>query len=142
MNRQLDDGGLQRLFRGMRDEDERAAPQFARVLGGAEVRIRRPACLRLLRITAVGAALVVLCVVGIEIATRPEDHRAVLDRAPNATGSSPAPERDLQSGIPIWRWQSPTGFLLRNPGDEILRAVPRLDRSFIEIDATTFEEIS
>lgn len=142
MNHQLDDEGLQTIFRGMRDEDERVAPPFARVVGPAEVRVQRTSAFRLLRLTAAGATLVVLCLVGIIVVPRPKDRDADLEQPPAVTTRSSAPEGSQQSGIPMWQWQSPTNFLLRTPGDEILRSVPRLDRSEIEIDAATSDDIS
>jgi len=33
----------------------------------------------------------------------------------------------VQLGLASVRWESPTDFLLRLPGDELLRVVPRLD---------------
>ena len=39
----------------------------------------------------------------------------------------------------ISRWRSPTEFLLNSPGEQLLKTVPRLDESLLEIKAVTLD---
>ena len=45
----------------------------------------------------------------------------------------PAAPRAWQSELLISRWQSPTDFLLKSPGDQLLMSVPRVNDSVIEL---------
>jgi hypothetical protein len=104
-----DDRDLRERFGALRGEDERAAPDFARLS-------RRPAP-RLPRWRALAwagaAALVVLAVV----LGRPWSSRA---------------PRQSQAAPSITTWTSPTDFLLETPGRQLLQAAPASGRRWIE----------
>ena len=107
-----DDRDLRDLFQAARRAEREAAPPFARVLAGRSGRPmgagagRRPATRWLVAAGAVAAVLLVVA-------------KAV--RPPG--GVTPA---DLKLARAVSSWRSPTEFLLRVPGAELLANPPRL----------------
>jgi hypothetical protein len=72
-------------------------------------------------------------------------HKAKLALATGFGNKQKAGRRPLpgQSQLPdmlISRWHSPTDFLLRSPGDRLLRTIPRLSATTAEIKALSFDE--
>ncbi|HLG13269.1 MAG TPA: hypothetical protein VJH03_01935 [Blastocatellia bacterium] len=50
--------------------------------------------------------------------------------------------RHAQSAILISQWRSPTDFLLRTPGDALLKTLPRVGGSVVEINAIPPREMN
>ena len=105
-----DDEGLRRLFEELRAADGRAVPPFEAVLGAARSRAARRRARRPLR---AAAALAALAAAGALIVLRPWTPRF--------------------EPVPIASWRSPTAFLLNTPGDALLRSVPSLTASVVEL---------
>lgn len=97
-----DDNELRERFAGLRREDRAAVPAFRRSLAAVRVRPNR----RGLGFAAAAMLAVVALVVMLTVRTR---HRSPVDIA----------------GV---RVRAPTDFLLKLPGAELLRTVPRLGR--------------
>lgn len=105
------DRELARLFSEVRRADEASAPPFAHVLeratAGRAAR-SRPALFRFAALAAVFAAAALAA--------------ALLRR--------PAPETaGRQRPVTLAQWKSPTDWLLRTPGSELLTALPTLPAS-------------
>ncbi len=96
-----DDRDLRERFLAARAEDERAAPSFAALLASAAARGGSRSRISRLVLAALAAALLL-----------------VLLPQP---GRRPRPELEPS----ITEWRSPTDFLLRTPGREVLGAIPR-----------------
>lgn len=104
MTRRPDDIDLRRLFSAMRTADaRRGVPDFAAGWSRA-VRAAAPRS-RLRRLIVVGTAIAAGVALIVIVERR---------SAPPATGWD------------FIRWESPTAFLLRGPGDALLRDVPTL----------------
>jgi hypothetical protein len=102
-----DDHQLMKGFQALRREDAARTPAFRATVAAA--RARQPAAPghRALRLAAAAAAVAVGAAVLV----------------------STWRERDgvrLQIDLATVRWQAPTDFLLKLPGDELLRSVPQL----------------
>ena len=112
MKQDLPDPELKQLFTDLRRQDERRAPSFGSTCHTAlERQSATPAgAPRFLRL-AVPAALIVVAVVTSSL---------VIGR--KNSGSQAA----LTLSFAIAEWQSPTDFLLRTPGDELMRTLPEL----------------
>src|SRR5262249_37508166 len=154
---------IRKLFQQLREEDEPNAPSFAHDWNGALSRRERPrrhwAGWRL----ASGVApLIFLCAgcLGWWVFLRPSTKQQApiesvrSDRpAPDATPPvSPLPgpvknppnvarrRREFVGSRPsvilISQWRSPTESLLRTPGEQLFKRVPRLDESLVNIKAT------
>lgn len=98
-----DDRDLRRAFDALRGEATAHTPPFDATVGAARRRLVPGARRR----TLVLAATAVLVGVALDLVL---------------TSHRPGVRRGLASV----RWESPTDFLLRLPGDELLRVVPRL----------------
>lgn len=152
MNQDWEEKGIKRLFREMRQEDERLAPSFGRV-GGIEVAGGASRRRSVLRFAAAAAFIIVLSgsvwllaarlsknAPPSEIAAAPPPAPAdqiVADLTPAKTLAPPVDDRSRNSSHRVRRrgrmdaeliaeWRSPTGFLLTTPGGELLMTVPRL----------------
>lgn len=154
---------IKEMFQQLREEDERNAPAFTRAwnatLSRREKPWRRWAVWRL----AAGATALILLGAGclgwwmffrqstrrqapIEI-VRSEQPAPVV--TPPPVFPSPAPVKNPPNvtrrqrpfvrpqapAILISQWRSPTEFLLRTPGEQLFRRVPRLDESLVNIKA-------
>ncbi|HKA36060.1 MAG TPA: hypothetical protein VKH43_04525 [Thermoanaerobaculia bacterium] len=104
-----EDRDLERLFEGLRRQDEASAPRFrdvlaGRIVSGPRVALRLP----VLRLAAVVVLLGVASVMAVRFVRR-------------------APEQALpEKETPIAAWSSPTAWLLETPGRELLTEVPSL----------------
>lgn len=100
-----DDHHLRKAFEALRREDAAGTPPFGATLAAARAR-ETPA----LRYRALGlAAAAVVAVVAVVLSTW--HHRNGVR---------------LEIDLATVRWQAPTDFLLKLPGDELLRSVPQL----------------
>jgi len=99
-----DDRDLRGAFEALRREAAAHTPPFD-TTGGAARRRLVPGARRRTLVLATAAVLA-----GVAL---------VLVLTPHRPG--------VQLGLASVRWESPTDFLLRLPGDELLRVVPRLD---------------
>ncbi len=113
MNCNWVDRELAERFHDLRQTDERLTPPFTRVWQAASVRVqvaRRPQ--RISRRVAAATALLVAAGVGGAIFRQPV--------RPSATTTLTA-------------WRSPTDFLLRSPGETLLKTVPQVGESVVGI---------
>ncbi|MEK6302707.1 MAG: hypothetical protein AABO41_18510 [Acidobacteriota bacterium] len=159
MNQKSEEETIKRLFRETRQADSTFAPDFAATIEAArsrrrEVRPRRMA----LRPAVVTISLVLLAafavVVLIRSATGPSapvasepsssvvKPSAVLAGVKPPTVNTPVrpaspirPRRTLpgRATTLISQWRSPTDFLLNTPGNELLKTLPRIGDSSIDI---------
>src|SRR5262249_29783969 len=150
------------LFRQLRRDDESGAPSFVDGLEPAPSRYERGALLRLGWQVA-GAIVVALLLGGAWLIfsgrgtktpgqpseARYNDEPAPRVEAPPPTQIPPSPgEKPIKSGhqhrlqrrvqrqtetLLLSQWRSPTEFLMRTPGDQFLKTIPRLNESLIEI---------
>jgi hypothetical protein len=160
MNQEREERTIRELFRQLRRDDEPSAPPFAASLEDALSRNERTDRFRFVRPAAV--AIVVLLLLGgvwLSFPKRSAKTQFPIDvgnsgtPAPNVE-SPPAPEptspsvadqpmksnRHRQKHVQprpatllVSQWRSPTVSLLRTPGEQFLKTVPRLDESLIEI---------
>ncbi|HWO01810.1 MAG TPA: hypothetical protein VNS63_21325 [Blastocatellia bacterium] len=163
MNQNWQDKEIRQLYREQRQADESIAPHFAATLEAALSKKRADRFGRpMLRLAVAFAALVavasfVFLLLGRSSPEQPPivsvgpgesgDKPAITSSEPSSVPTSPAPkparrvrtrrqspERAAALLSPlISQWQSPTGFLLKTPGDELLRTVPRIGESAVEI---------
>ena len=101
-----DDHHLRGAFEALRREDAAGTPPFQATVAAARARPAAGPGHRALRL---GAAVVVAVVAVVVVSTRRERDGVRL-------------ELDLATV----RWQAPTDFLLKLPGDELLRSLPQL----------------
>ncbi len=154
---------IRKLFQQLREEDERNAPSFARdwnvALSRREKSRRRWA---VWRFAAAGAALILLgagCAgwwMFFRQSTKQQSPIQIgrsatpaSDATPPPVSPSPAPVRNPPNvtgrrrpfvrpqppAILISQWRSPTESLLRTPGEQLFKRVPRLDESLVNIQA-------
>lgn len=107
-----EDRDLRERFRALRTEDQAAAPaldgSLARAHGGGDARRLAPYAVAL----AAAAVLVVVALL------------------PGRDGARTSPVPSLTD------WRSPTDFLLRSPGREILDTLPRFGEGLLHPDST------
>jgi len=169
MNRDWREKRIRQLFNELGREDERKAPGFAKVLQAALMQSRGPGRrLGLWRLAAVAAIAVPAVVVGLVLLARHSTEPAVLGDfmtlqtvpypapAPPEIMSPPVGSRPpihiraarsrrpasptYNSTVLISEWQSPTNFLLRVPGDELLKSLPRVPDSSPGITKSLIEK--
>ncbi len=127
-----EDERISTLFQQLREEDERHAPSFAHDWSLALSRWEKPRRRwAVWRLAAGAAALIVLGAGWWMFSPSP----APVTDPPNATPWQPPLGAPQPPAILISEWRSPTEFLLRIPGEELLRRVPRLDESLVNIKA-------
>jgi len=100
-----DDHQLRKGFEALRREDAAGTPPFGATVAAARARQATVPRHRALRLAAAAVAVVAVVVLSIWR------------------------ERDgvrLQIDLATVRWRAPTDFLLKLPGDELLRSVPQL----------------
>src|SRR5262245_51882780 len=157
MNQEREEKAIRELFRQLRRDDELSAGPFAASLAEARSRSER---FRFLRPVAVAIVLLLLAggawLLFSKRSAKPLPQVDLVNSmtpAPNVQ-SPPAPEptpstvvgqavqsrrhrqKPLQSRpatLLVSEWRSPTISLLRAPGEQLLKTVPRLDESLIEI---------
>jgi hypothetical protein len=159
MKQELDEEGIRRLFRDQRQADERLAPHFSATLEAAlsRRRVAHSGRLVLRSAVALGALVAIIFSVFFFLPRSVDEQPAIVayepDQPDNAASSTPVvlPPRPKRPAIRpprstrkhrespqraetlISQWRSPTDFLLRTPGDELLKTVPRVGTSAIEI---------
>jgi hypothetical protein len=101
------DNDLRKRFEMLRGEDAELAPPFPTIV--ARARARRAARPRQVGPSLAAAAVLIVMAVLAFLFTRRDGSRVAIDLA-------------------AVRWEAPTDFLLKLPGDELLRAVPLLGR--------------
>jgi hypothetical protein len=166
MNREQEEKTIRELFRQLRREDERSAPPFANSLEVALARQERADRSRLVWRVAVAAAALVLLggswwlffereakttVPVVTVKSGAPDNRIEPEVGviplPNSPATLPRERRvrsvrrqqrpkPRQTVTLISQWRSPTEFLLRTPGEQLLKSVPRLNESLIRINAS------
>ena len=100
-----DDHDLRKDFAALRREDAATTPLFRATVAAARAR----------RATAPGRRALWLAAVVLAVAAV-----VVVSTRRNRRGSR------LEIDLATVRWQAPTDFLLKLPGDELLRSVPQL----------------
>ena len=101
-----DDHQIRKGFEALRREDAAGTPSFRATVAAARA---RPAASRGQRALRLAAAVVVAVVAALLVRTwRGRDTVR------------------LQVDLATVRWQAPTDFLLKLPGDELLRSIPQL----------------
>lgn len=159
MNQDWDEKEIRKLFRSERQANEGRTPDFSSTLEAALSRSGRPRPRRLvLRVAFAVVALVAAAGLVFVLAGRSSREQAPdLVASPNepvvkppATPDEPAlvakehpgkiarraraHRQSKKRAAPlISQWRSPTEFLLKTPGDELLRTVPRLGAASVEI---------
>ncbi len=158
---------IRKLFQQLREEDERNAPSFTRDWNGALSRLEKPRRHWAVWRLAAGAAALILLGAGclgwwmffrqstkrqapIEIV---RSERPAPGATPSPVSPSPAPVRNPPNvtrrrpavrpqapAILISQWRSPTESLLRTPGEQLFKRVPRLDESLVNIKATITDQ--
>lgn len=161
MNQDWEEKAIRQLFRDERETDESVAPHFAATLEAAISRRRparagsliRRAAIAVVALVAISGFVLLLLVrsgsgpqsvVSIE-----QEEFAPKTPAPNrsvevAAATPKEPSRPAHRGrghrqssvrgaTLISEWRSPTDFLLKTPGDQLLKTVPRVGASAIEI---------
>ena len=101
-----EDHQLRNDFEALRREDAAGTPPFGATVAAARA---RQAAARRHRALRLAAAAVVAVVAAVVVSTRPERYGV-----------------RLQIDLATVRWHAPTDFLLKLPGDELLRSIPQL----------------
>jgi hypothetical protein len=160
MNKQPEEENIRELFQQLRREDEQSAPSFADDWNAARSRSRKPGHRwGVWRLAAAAAALILLGAGWWIFFSRPMKKQAPTETvrsdmpAPDAPPSPVSPSttsdnhrrnlarrqrsyvRPRPPAVSISRWHSPTEFLLRAPGEQLFKSVPRLDESVVNIQA-------
>ena len=113
MKRDANDVQLQRIFTELREADQRPIPPFERVWAAAASRSRRrPSRVRWAVASACAAAAVVVTMILV--------HRRTT--------------QDFAAATQLAAWRSPTAALLRVPGEDILRVVPKVGASLVRFE--------
>ena len=117
MTTERDDAELRQHFRQLREEDEKLARELAPYRRAARQRpgVGRRGGLRPRLAAAAALGLAIAAGVGALHWLRPR----------------PAPLTEAAAIARLSSWRAPTDSLLRAPGDELLRGVPRLGESSI-----------
>ncbi|HEY3130049.1 MAG TPA: hypothetical protein VGL91_11360 [Acidobacteriota bacterium] len=126
MNRDWEDDRIRQLFRELRREDEQLAPPFIR--HWESVRSQIGAKRRFFMFTTAAAAAAVLIL--LSASTLIVLHHSM---------PPPAPPSSWKSAWSIMLWRPPTDFLLQTPGGELLRTVPAIGRSSVQVPALVLE---
>jgi hypothetical protein len=161
MNQDWEEKAIRQLFRDERETDESVAPHFAATLEAAISRRRPARAGSLIRRAAIAVvALVAVGGLALLLLGRSGSGRqpVVSITQEESTSKPPAPNRSVEVAVAtpqepskpahrarghrqssvraatlISEWQSPTDFLLKTPGDQLLKTVPRVGVSAIEI---------
>jgi hypothetical protein len=112
-----DDAELRRRFGELRDREGSERPEFEMVVKRARTRVDANSVQLRRRIALTAAAAIVIAAVGVGVARKREQSAAIARAA------------QIQS---LPSWSTPTASLLRTPGSERLRTVPRLSESMID----------
>ena len=160
MNQDWQEKEIRQLFHNERQANEGLTPDFAGTLEAALSRRVRARPRRLiLRVAFAAVALVALGSLVFLVADRySREHPPTLVAVPNEPVIKPPAPADESVSVPperpanpvrrahrhqrsarraaplISQWRSPTEFLLKTPGDELLRTIPRLGKSAVEMN--------
>jgi cytoskeletal protein RodZ len=127
-----EDEGIRKLFQQLREEEERDAPSFAHDWNIALSRRNKPRRhWAAWRMAAVAAALTVVGAGWWMFFSQATKQQAAMERKGSDSSAQVATPTILVS-----QWQSPTEFLLRTPGEQFLKRVPRFDDSLLNINST------
>jgi hypothetical protein len=160
MNKQPEEENIRELFQQLRREDEQSAPSFADDWNAAWSRSRKPDYRwGGWRLAAAAAALILLGAGWLIFFRRPMKTQAPMEivksdvpapvappllLSPSTTFVNHRPNfvrrqrsyvRPRPAAVSISRWHSPTEFLLRAPGEQLFKSVPRWDESVVNIKA-------
>src|SRR5215470_10944314 len=162
MKQDQEERTIRELFRQLRRDDESGAPSFVDSLAPAPSRYERGALLRLGWQVAVAIVVALLLggawliFSGRGTKTRGQPSEAHYNGEPASRVEAPPPnqippstggntinphhqhrqQRRVQrqpETLLLSQWRSPTEFLMRTPGDQFLKTIPRLNESLIEI---------
>lgn len=167
MNRDMGEEEIGALFREMKRSDGAGAPSFEALLERVSVPGAKPRGLPRRQILACATATGVLIVAGFALvglldredgpAAPAADRSISLGPEPKLVRPSPSfiPRKSIEAprlprkvarkrarptGPVVAEWRSPTDFLLRTPGDELLRTVPRVGDSLSALNRIIGEE--
>jgi hypothetical protein len=162
MKQDQEERTIRELFQQLRRDDESGAPSFVDSLAPASFRHERDSRLRLGWQVA-GAIVVALLLGGAWLIFSGRDTKTPAHSNAVNSNSAPAPrdESPLPNPTPspiggktikpdhqhrqqrraqrrpetllLSQWRSPTEFLMRAPGEQLLKTIPRLNESLIEI---------
>ncbi len=143
MNPNQDEEQIKKLFLDLRRKDEQRAPAFEEVWSAASSRRRRR---RREYVWRAAAALAALALLGVTVAL--VFHQRTLRYAASALtapvsipmNGSQFSSLPWQSTVLISQWRSPTDFLLRSPGEQLLQPISPREKSAIRGPAQTLEE--
>lgn len=169
MNQDREENRIKELFHEFKQADEHSAPAFARIMEAARLRTVEPRQgWRVLTIAAatvmlvlVGSSLFIIR----QLSTKPQPiERAELEEP---AAESPPPDvitaglkkketlnkneapktvrrrverRPKHAAMLISGWRSPTDFLLKTSGEQLLKTTPRLGESIVNIEGFFLEE--
>ena len=170
MNQDWREERIKELFNELRREDEHLAPPFARDWAAALSRTRNRRSWPVFRAVAAGLMLILLggalfvffrqtspqpapAVASAPVrpiaesqpapdlnAPRAELKKDLREAQPKIIRHLRLPARPRQSQVLISQWRPPTDFLLKYPGEQLLKTVPKLGDSPAEIMRVTSEE--
>ena len=111
MNSNPEENRLQALFAELKQQDQRLAPSFERVLSAAVRRKRQPIAARIGYAGYIAAAALVIVAVTVGmLSQRPAGQPSVAVKLPDRSNAAPIAE---PPAMPLSSWQSPTAFLLQ-----------------------------
>ncbi len=152
---------IRKLFQQLREDDERNAPAFTHDWNVALLRLEKPRRhWGVWRLTAAAIALILLGAGWWMFFRQPTTRQALIEIVrsdpppPHVTPPTVSPlpvpvknphyvirqQRHVVRPQPpanlISQWRSPTESLLRTPGEQVFKRVPRLDESLVNINST------
>jgi hypothetical protein len=169
MNQDREENRIKELFHELKQEDAHNAPAFARIMEAARLRTVEPRQPWRILTIAVATVMLVIVGSSVfiirQLSTKPRPiERAELEepaaKSPppdvitagpdkkEALNKSEAPKtvrrrverRPKRAATLISGWRSPTDFLLKNSGEQLLRTTPRLGESIVNIEGFFLEE--
>lgn len=164
MKRSLEEQKIRQWFRDARQADAASAPDFAATLAARPTPSRAGRRVKTWRVAVAAVAIVVIGVAAFVFFTRsaaPPDLKAAtplesvesplaeplpnsfalnlptaIKRRPGRVSTArrkPRPDAGMPALLSL-KWQSPTDFLLRTPGADLLKSVPSVGDSLIRLD--------
>jgi hypothetical protein len=169
MNQDREENRIKELFHELKKEDAHSAPSFARIMEAARLRTVEPRHPWRILTIAVATVMLVLVGSSLfiirQLSTKPQPiERAdmeepivespppdVITAGPDkneALNKNEAPKtvrrrvtnRPKHAATLISGWRSPTDFLLKISGEQLLRTTPRLGESIVNIEGFFLEE--
>jgi hypothetical protein len=177
MNLNGDEKRIRQLFRDMSREEERRAPEFARVMAAASSRTGRSQNgTRLFALAWAVSAVVIAILIAVIFAARHSRPQPGVEPGGQVAEAQPSTEKEPGNRLPApvvnapsapaprtmpkrvhrsWHsnelairmktlsaWQSPTASLLKAPGEEMLKSLPRLGESLQSIRILSPDEFN